>query len=50
LRLKALPLQSLPHRRPTGIVTLKRRTLSPLARLFIDCARDVAKPFAKGRK
>jgi DNA-binding transcriptional LysR family regulator len=30
-----------------GIVTLKHRTLSPVAQLFIDCAREVAKPLAK---
>jgi DNA-binding transcriptional LysR family regulator len=30
-----------------GIVTLKNRTLSPVARLFIEHARDVAKPLAK---
>jgi len=32
---------------PVGIVTLKNRTLSPVARLFIALARDVAKPLAK---
>jgi DNA-binding transcriptional LysR family regulator len=31
---------------PVGIVTLKNRTISPVARLFIDCARAVVKPFA----
>jgi DNA-binding transcriptional LysR family regulator len=30
-----------------GIVTLKQRPLSPLAQLFIQCAREVAKPLAK---
>ena len=30
-----------------GIVTLKRRTLSPLAQIFIDCAREIANPRAK---
>ena len=38
--------QSLSHV-PVGIVTLKNRTLSPTAQLFIDTARDVAKPQAK---
>ena len=33
--------------RPVGIMTLKNRTLSPLARLFIDCAREMAIPLAK---
>jgi hypothetical protein len=34
-------------RRPNGIVTLKKRALSPVAELFVDCAREVAKPLAK---
>ena len=32
-----------------GIVTLKNRTLTPVAQLFIDCAREVAKPLAAGK-
>jgi hypothetical protein len=32
---------------PIGIVTLKNRTLSPVAQLFIEHAREVAKPLAK---
>jgi len=32
---------------PIGIVTLKDRKPSPVAQLFIDCAREVAKPLAK---
>lgn len=28
-------------------MTLKNRTLSPLAQLFIACARDIAGPLAK---
>lgn len=45
--LKALPVELPMARRPNGIVTLKNRTLSPVAQLFIDCAREVAKPLAK---
>jgi DNA-binding transcriptional LysR family regulator len=45
--LKVLPVELPMARRPNGIVTLKNRTLSPVARLFIDCAREVAKPLAK---
>ena len=30
--------------RPVGIITLKGRTISPAARVFIECARGVAKP------
>ena len=44
--LKRLPID-LPMRMPVGIVTLKNRTLSPLAQLFIDRARDLAKSKAK---
>jgi hypothetical protein len=32
---------------PVGIVTLKRRTISPVAQLVIEYARKVAKPLAK---
>ena len=34
---------------PVGILTLKDRTLSPAAQLFIDCARDVAKTLVKNK-
>ena len=44
---KVLPVAlTLPHI-PTGIVTLKNRTLSPVAKLFIEHAREVAKSLAK---
>jgi DNA-binding transcriptional LysR family regulator len=33
-----------------GIVTLKNRVLNPAAQLFIEAAREVAKPLAKGRR
>ena len=32
---------------PIGIFTLKNRVLNPAAQLFIDCAREVAKPMAR---
>jgi DNA-binding transcriptional LysR family regulator len=32
---------------PIGILTLKKRVLNPAAELFIACAREVAKPFAR---
>lgn len=32
---------------PVGILTLKGRTPNPIAQLFIDCAREVSKPFTK---
>jgi len=49
LGLKIVPVD-LPFKPwPIGIVTLKNRTLSPAAQLFIECAREVAKPLAKGQ-
>src|SRR6185437_5239611 len=44
--IKALPVELPMARRPNGIVTLKNRTLSPVAQLLIDCAREVEKPRA----
>ncbi len=35
---------------PNGIVTLKNRTLSPASQLFIQAAREVAKPLARHRR
>jgi hypothetical protein len=34
-----------PHKITVDIITIKNRTLSPLAKAFIECAREVAKPF-----
>jgi DNA-binding transcriptional LysR family regulator len=45
--LKILPVELPTALRPNGIVTLKNRALSSVAKLFIDCAREVAKPLAK---
>src|SRR5215813_1677607 len=49
--LKDLPIE-LPQatRRPVGLITLKNRTLNPVAQLFIDSAREAAKPLAKYRR
>jgi DNA-binding transcriptional LysR family regulator len=47
LGLKILPVDLPIPPRPVGIVTLKNRTLSPLAMLFIDAARKLSKPFAQ---
>src|ERR1700722_8298774 len=44
LGFKALPIELPIPPRPVGIVTLKNRTLSPVAALFIDCARTLSKP------
>jgi DNA-binding transcriptional LysR family regulator len=45
--LRVLPVQLPIARVPNGIVTLKNRTLSPVARLFVDNARKVAEPLTK---
>jgi len=45
--LKVLPINLPTTRRPIGIITLKNRTLSPVAQLFIDCAHEVAKIVTK---
>jgi DNA-binding transcriptional LysR family regulator len=47
LEIKILPVELPIDRVPIGIVTLKNRTLSPTAKLFIEHAREVAKPLAK---
>ena len=45
-RLKVLPVDLPVEPWPVGVVTLKNRTLMPVVKLFIDCAREVAKPLA----
>jgi DNA-binding transcriptional LysR family regulator len=42
MRLKALPVKTLPPPAPVGFVTVRDRTLTPLAERFIDCTRRVA--------
>lgn len=48
LPIKVLPIKLAAQPRPVGIVTLKNRTLSPVATLFIECVHQVlaAKPKA----
>jgi DNA-binding transcriptional LysR family regulator len=41
--IKALPIELPMAGVENGVVTLKNRSLSPVAQLFIDCAREVAK-------
>ena len=43
--LKILPLKLPPVRIPASIVTLKNRTLSPPAKLFVNCARQAINIF-----
>jgi DNA-binding transcriptional LysR family regulator len=47
--IKALPIELATTHGYVGIITLKNRTLTPVAKLFIDCAREVAKPLAAGK-
>ena len=47
--LKMLPVTLPIPARPVGIMTLKNRTLNPVTKLFIEYAREVVKPLAKGK-
>jgi DNA-binding transcriptional LysR family regulator len=42
MRLKVLPVKMLSPPAPVGFMTVKDRTLTPLAERFMDCARKVA--------
>jgi DNA-binding transcriptional LysR family regulator len=46
-QIAALPVKLQYARAPVGIITLKDRTLSPTAQLFIETARELAKPQAR---
>src|SRR5262249_16851075 len=48
--LKVLPVKLPASPRLVTVVSLKHRTLSPAAKLFIEYARDVAKSLTKGRE
>jgi hypothetical protein len=37
--LKALPVELANTQRPIGLATLKKRDVSPVAKLFVDCMR-----------
>jgi DNA-binding transcriptional LysR family regulator len=47
--LKALPVELPGARRTMRIFSLRKRSLSPLAELFIDSMRAVTKPLSKGK-
>jgi DNA-binding transcriptional LysR family regulator len=47
LSLKVLPIKLPAQPRPVAIITLKNRTLSPVAKLFIECVHQLAKPHTK---
>lgn len=46
---KVLPVKLAIQTRPVAIVTVKDRTLGPIARLFIECAREVTKLLANAK-
>ena len=48
--LKVLPVELPIPPLPIGIMTLKKRTISPVARLFIDRVRELTMPLAKRRR
>jgi DNA-binding transcriptional LysR family regulator len=48
-RIKMLPIDLRLRHMPIGIVTIKGRTLTPAARLFIEAAREIAEPLATTR-
>ena len=50
LQVKVLPVKVPVSPSPVGIITLKRRTINPVAQLFIDHAREVAKTLAVSAK
>src|SRR5262249_59994766 len=45
--LKILPVELPTPSLPVGIMTVRNRTISPVAQLFIDRARQLAKPLAR---
>jgi DNA-binding transcriptional LysR family regulator len=47
LTLKVLPVKLPTQPRPVAIVTLKDRTMSPVADLFLACAHDIVRPLAR---
>jgi DNA-binding transcriptional LysR family regulator len=46
-RLRALPVALLNPAMPIGMITLKGRTVTPIAKMFMDTARALAKPLGK---
>jgi DNA-binding transcriptional LysR family regulator len=50
LSLKSWPIDAVIRPYPVGIVTLKNRTINPLAQLFIKSAREIVSPFANPKK
>lgn len=49
LSLKILPVKLPPQQSAVGVLTVKNRTLSPLAERFMENAREVAKSMTRIR-
>ena len=49
MSVKTLPVELPRQPLPIGFVTLKGRTITPVAQRFIDCVREVARPLASGQ-
>jgi len=49
LSLKVLPVEMPAQMWPVGIITIKGRTPNPAQRLFVECAREIARPLADKR-
>jgi DNA-binding transcriptional LysR family regulator len=49
MSVKMLPVDLSIKLNPVVMVTLKNRTCSPVAQLFMDCAREVVRPLAKAQ-
>jgi len=47
--IKVLPVDLPDRTTPVGIITLKKRTLSPVVERFIECAREVTRQMGKRR-
>lgn len=47
LSLKVLPVEMPAQMWPIGIITIKGRTPNPAQRLFVECAREIARPLAR---
>jgi DNA-binding transcriptional LysR family regulator len=50
LSIRTLPIQLPRQPTPIGVVTLKGRTISPVAKRFIDCVREVSRPLVGGQR
>jgi DNA-binding transcriptional LysR family regulator len=48
--IKALPIELASAHTPWGIMTLRNRTLTPAAQLFLECAREEARSIAMVRR